>query len=134
MRKHQFMPSGRWPDESICLASDYGEHSTGTCGKSLDDPTHFSNPGWHPFKKDIDGWAGCDYRYPKDGDRCGGNADDPEHECPHDNIEREPADPAVGIRNEGIWCEDCGKDLSDDPAFEYDYDGDQADLYDPTDV
>ena len=38
--------------------------------------------------------------------------------CAHPHITREPADPSVGIMSACIWCEECGKDLSDDLAYQ----------------
>lgn len=47
--------------------------------------------------------------------------------CTHPEIEREPADPSVGIMSEMAVCTECGEDLSDCAEYERDYDEEWAD-------
>lgn len=46
--------------------------------------------------------------------------------CDHDNVDREPADRSVGVTG-GIYCEDCGADVTDDPRYEAPEDWDDGD-------
>lgn len=41
-----------------------------------------------------------------------------QQECPHETVQRDPADWSVGIMSDAVWCEDCGLDLSNDPLYD----------------
>lgn len=57
------------------------------------------------------------------------DVDQPEpFSCPHESVDHEPADPAVGIMCKSYWCAHCGAEL-DPTDFERDYEGELADLY-----